>query len=130
MKKPPRLSLCATICLLVAVIVTPFLVWATLHHEMVVLQVFQHLAFVIWSVFVFWFGVRRRWEATTYGINTFLVSLGIWLLLFLVQTSILWPDAAWRPFLRVTIYVLITVGGIQRLMFLWRETHRIAPKRG
>lgn len=104
--------------------------WMTQEHEIVLLIILQQVAFLSWTSFTAWYGVRRKWEATPEGVNVFIVSLGIWMLLLLVEASIFWPDAAWRPWLRVAIFLLLSTGGLQRLWFLSHESKITAPGRG
>lgn len=123
-----RQALCGWLLTTLGIAVGVLVGWLVEQHEEVGLNVLRGLAFVVWSTFIFRFGVKRRWEVTPYGVNTFIVSLAIWLATLLAFTFVLWPEADWRPYLQYVIWILISAGGIQRLLFLRREG-QIAPDR-
>ena len=106
---------------LVAIVATLFSLFLGFTGVETTLRVAQHTSFVAWTVFIFWYGLRIRWEDTVHGVNTMIVSAGLWLILLLVQISIFWPGQIWLPWLRIPIYLFITIGGLQRDWFMIRR---------
>src|SRR6478735_7003840 len=89
-----------------------------------VILILTHIAFIAWTAFVLWYGVRIEWERNKFGINTFITGLSLALALFLIEVSIWFKNDPWRPYVRVLVFGLIAAAGVQRLYFMATRKHK------
>lgn len=83
-----------------------------------------HVSFVASVTFLIWFGITRKWSADDYGVNLFLTTVSIVILLTMAEISLFWEEEPWRAWVRLVGWGILAFVLIQRLWFLVRDTRR------